>query len=319
MRLQISLSVEHIRRQRYHGNQHLSIFTKLKMTEPDKDRTKDSRTQIVLAMIGLVGILVPAILGNLDKLPSIGIERTNEHSNNIKPEQEVERKTLDFVVYSDDNRPVEGVEVEFIFSGAPTPKKTDSNGYVSIEILARDSIQVVLRKDGFKTERRRLNLEANEDEPDFIFLEREVDSEEVSKNTQPSELSTSASTESLINPSPVTVQELTPQPRNSQLPSSTPAAPSGSPTEQEPVRTEPSKPSPPQPQATNSPIISDSGVAIVFDPPSNVRKTPNGEIICSVIERGAINISGSTENWYYTDVCGTRGVIHRSQITFQPD
>jgi hypothetical protein len=31
--------------------------------------------------------------------------------------------------------------------------------------------------------------------------------------------------------------------------------------------------------------ISKTGVAIVFDPPSNVRKSPNGEILCSVREK----------------------------------
>ncbi|MDR9899771.1 hypothetical protein G7B40_035220 [Aetokthonos hydrillicola Thurmond2011] len=63
--------------------------------------------------------------------------------------------------------------------------------------------------------------------------------------------------------------------------------------------------------------VSRTGVAIVFDPPSNIRESPNGRILCSVRRPTTINIYGSTGSWYYTDVCGTMGVIHSSQITFR--
>lgn len=62
--------------------------------------------------------------------------------------------------------------------------------------------------------------------------------------------------------------------------------------------------------------ISKSGVAIVFNPPSNIRESPNGEILCSVQKQTTINIYGSTGPWYYTDICGSMGVIHSSQVTF---
>jgi hypothetical protein len=61
---------------------------------------------------------------------------------------------------------------------------------------------------------------------------------------------------------------------------------------------------------------SPSGVAVVFDPPSNVRTAPNGDVLCSVRERTTINLYGSTGDWYYTDVCGRMGVIHSSQLRF---
>ena len=64
--------------------------------------------------------------------------------------------------------------------------------------------------------------------------------------------------------------------------------------------------------------ISKTGVAIVFDPPSNIRKSPNEEILCSVREKKTINIYGSTGTWYWTDICGTMGVIDSSKVTFQP-
>ncbi len=65
-----------------------------------------------------------------------------------------------------------------------------------------------------------------------------------------------------------------------------------------------------------SSATSNTGVALVYDPPSNVRVSPNGAILCSVRERTSINLYGSTGSWYYTDVCGKMGVINSSQIRF---
>jgi hypothetical protein len=66
-----------------------------------------------------------------------------------------------------------------------------------------------------------------------------------------------------------------------------------------------------------------SRTAYIIDPPSNIRATPNGTIICVARTRGAlINILGSTGvtdnngTWYYTDYCGRQGVIHSTQIRF---
>ena len=74
------------------------------------------------------------------------------------------------------------------------------------------------------------------------------------------------------------------------------------------------------PQTTNTENeVSKTGVAIVFDPPSNVRDSPNGKILCSVRVRTTINIYDSTDSWYRTDICGEMGVIHDSQITFSPN
>jgi hypothetical protein len=61
---------------------------------------------------------------------------------------------------------------------------------------------------------------------------------------------------------------------------------------------------------------SNATTAVVFDPPSNVRTEPGGDILCSVRSQTAINIYGSTGSWYYTDACGRMGVINSSQIRF---
>lgn len=67
---------------------------------------------------------------------------------------------------------------------------------------------------------------------------------------------------------------------------------------------------------------SNAGAAIVFAPPSNVRESPSGRILCSVTKRTTIRVHGSTNVydkngvWIYTDVCGTMGVIHSTQIRY---
>ena len=75
--------------------------------------------------------------------------------------------------------------------------------------------------------------------------------------------------------------------------------------------------------AQKTPPVSTATTATVIDPPSNVRASPNGAIICVARTRGTvINILGPTgvsDNngvWYYTDYCGREGVIHSSQIRF---
>lgn len=60
--------------------------------------------------------------------------------------------------------------------------------------------------------------------------------------------------------------------------------------------------------------VSSSRRGRVYDPPSNVRTSPNGSVLCSVRNVTDINIYGSTGSWYYTDYCGEMGVINISQI-----
>lgn len=66
----------------------------------------------------------------------------------------------------------------------------------------------------------------------------------------------------------------------------------------------------------NKEPVSPTGVGIVFNPESNVREEPNGKILCSVREKITINLYDEVGDWYATDVCGTKGFIHNSQIKF---
>lgn len=76
-------------------------------------------------------------------------------------------------------------------------------------------------------------------------------------------------------------------------------------------------------QSQQTPPPSSVRTAVIIDPPSNIRATPNGTVICVARSRGTVvNILGSTGisdsngTWYYTDYCGRQGVIHSSQIRF---
>jgi serine/threonine protein kinase, bacterial len=56
--------------------------------------------------------------------------------------------------------------------------------------------------------------------------------------------------------------------------------------------------------------------AFVFAPPSNVRESPDGNILCSIKQQQYINTYGVANSWYKTDFCGSMGVISADQLRF---
>ena len=59
------------------------------------------------------------------------------------------------------------------------------------------------------------------------------------------------------------------------------------------------------------------GDAMVDDPPSNIRATPNGKILCSVtVKDQSISIIGKEGEWFKTNYCGSTGYIHQDQVLF---
>jgi hypothetical protein len=61
----------------------------------------------------------------------------------------------------------------------------------------------------------------------------------------------------------------------------------------------------------------------VHNPPSNVRVSPDGKILCTISKKTKINLRGTSNikdkngEWLYTDVCGKIGFIHSSQIQME--
>jgi len=58
------------------------------------------------------------------------------------------------------------------------------------------------------------------------------------------------------------------------------------------------------------------GIAIVHDPPSNVRVTPNGAFLCTIVAKRTIRVGQPRADWYPTAACGRAGFIHSSQLQF---
>jgi eukaryotic-like serine/threonine-protein kinase len=131
-------------------------------------------------------------------------------------------------------------------------------------------------------------------------------------------------------PQPVIVNtptiELTPEPIPTVSPEPTPEvtiAPEPTPTSEATIDPKPEPTSQPEePESTPTPEATETAklneVALVFNPPSLVRTEPTitGSILCPVRSVRKISIYGSTDSWYRTDVCGTMGYIHQSQIRF---
>ncbi len=69
-------------------------------------------------------------------------------------------------------------------------------------------------------------------------------------------------------------------------------------------------------QFKNSDVLAQNAQAFIYDPPSNVKFTPNGRIQCTIKFTTYITTYGYNNGWYITDVCGETGYIHQSQITF---
>lgn len=68
---------------------------------------------------------------------------------------------------------LQNVEVEFSYQGAPTLKETDNNGYVSLEIPERGDITVYLNKEGYKSGKFTINLQAERNRTRDVYLEKE--------------------------------------------------------------------------------------------------------------------------------------------------
>ena len=66
-----------------------------------------------------------------------------------------------FIVQTKEKTAIEGVEVKFIFDGSPAPRMTNTDGYVEIDIPERNDIRIILRKDGYNTIDRIINLKAD--------------------------------------------------------------------------------------------------------------------------------------------------------------
>jgi len=88
------------------------------------------------------------------------------------PSPTIEYIKVDFIIISKDNQPLEQVQVQFIFDGAPAPRFTNTDGYVRIEIPKRDNVNVLLVKEGFEDINREINLTADPNDTIQFIMKR---------------------------------------------------------------------------------------------------------------------------------------------------
>lgn len=69
------------------------------------------------------------------------------------------------------SQPVGNVEIQIIFDGPPVTKMTDRNGYTSIDIPSRDSVQLVLTHQSYETARETINLRTDPDTNRILYLD----------------------------------------------------------------------------------------------------------------------------------------------------
>ncbi len=57
-------------------------------------------------------------------------------------------------------------------------------------------------------------------------------------------------------------------------------------------------------------------VATTVNSGTNIKKAPNGKLLCRLSKVKVIEVLRFNNNWYSTNACGSLGVIHKSQIKF---
>ena len=72
---------------------------------------------------------------------------------------EQSRISFDLIVLSEsEKQPIEGVDVLVVSKGPPETRKTDSSGFIQLDIPERSDLQITLSKSGFHSKTVSINL-----------------------------------------------------------------------------------------------------------------------------------------------------------------
>lgn len=130
------------------------------------------KLSIILAVITAITGLGVALFNNWDRL----------FSSSEKPESFEtplsSKKSVRFILLDSSGNPISWARVQFIFDGAPEPRYTDDLGYVSISIPRREEVRVIIQKEGFKTIRREINLNADMETTVEYVMYSEINAQE---------------------------------------------------------------------------------------------------------------------------------------------
>jgi hypothetical protein len=68
---------------------------------------------------------------------------------------------------------ISNVDVQILSDGPPTSKKTDSNGYLEIDIPTRKTVTIILKKKGYNSETYLVDLQTDPKTTRTFYIERE--------------------------------------------------------------------------------------------------------------------------------------------------
>lgn len=118
---------------------------------------------------------------------AVGAVQLNDLSNisddTSSKVNEIEKINVDFVIRDTDNNPLENVDVAFQGTGAVESRRTDSNGYVGINLPSRSDIEIVMKKEGYITQRQIINLEIDSEKTVTYYLKQNENSTINQSNT----------------------------------------------------------------------------------------------------------------------------------------
>ncbi|NEP13960.1 MAG: hypothetical protein F6K14_27910 [Symploca sp. SIO2C1] len=86
-----------------------------------------------------------------------------------------ELSEINLIVLNKENQPIEGVEVQFLLA-PPESRLTNTAGYTRVEISKKKYVDIILIKEGFKTEKRAINVQAEKNGTTLIVLKRDPSS-----------------------------------------------------------------------------------------------------------------------------------------------
>ena len=96
---------------------------------------------IKMALLSLTVLVLSVGLVSVDEVTHFLFAKNSE--------EEIKKIDINFVIRDSENNPLEGVEVSFQGTGAVETRRTDSNGYVGLNLPERQDIEIVMRKEGF--------------------------------------------------------------------------------------------------------------------------------------------------------------------------
>ncbi|AFY40024.1 hypothetical protein Lepto7376_3868 [[Leptolyngbya] sp. PCC 7376] len=119
------------------------------------------------------GIIISALsYAGITVIPQIVTQAPIQSENSESETTELINVEI-IVLDSGENLPIQDVEVRVVSTGGPEVRRTNTDGFVQIEIPTRDDVGITLAKDGFQTSRHSINLKNDPNRTREYYLVKE--------------------------------------------------------------------------------------------------------------------------------------------------